>query len=97
MIESQVFEQNDEFSFDIVDLGDILEVAGMTLPGLLFTSKGYAREQTAERNAAKWIADYDKADEPKRRRLCGFDTIAQCRLPEREVRKVRRRISAGSR
>lgn len=92
-LEARIFEENDEFSFDILQMDDILVVGEDTLPELLFTSKGYAREQTAERNATKWIDDYNKAGEPKRRRLRGDDTTTQCNATTRPVPPVRRRIS----
>jgi len=91
-IEARVFLQSGSFLFDIVDTDDILIVGEEVLPELIYTSpKSYAREETAERNAAKWIKTYNESTERQRRTLRGYDPASHCKL-RRVKSPARKRI-----
>lgn len=77
-VESRIIMENGQFRFQIVDTSDTLEHGEEVLAEELFYSEGYAREQTAERNASKWIERFNGATEAIRRKMCGYDPISQC-------------------
>lgn len=86
---ARLFVENGQFCFDIVDIDDTLEVEGELLPELLFTStKGYTREGSAESAADRAIAGFVGASEANRRKLCGYDTEAQCSTRKAKAGRV---------
>lgn len=94
-LECQVFPSNTKYSFDIVDLDDILTVGDEVLPECLYTStREYANESTAERNGQEWIKRFTKAHEAEQRRLCGYDKQSDCRAVRRSVPVLRKAADA---
>ena len=78
--EARLFVENGQFWFDVVDMDDILEVGEDCFPEHLYTSKkGYTRESSAESAAATSIERFLGKSEADRRKLCGYDTVSQCR------------------
>lgn len=72
LLRKNIIMANGQFSFDIVDLCDFAKHNGQTLYECLFTSENYAQERTAERNADKWIAAFNRASGRQKRVLCGY-------------------------
>jgi len=90
-IESRIKLDGGSFCFQIVDVSDTTEVDGEVLAEELFYSEKYAREDTAERNAKKWLAQFQGATDAIRRKMCGYDPVRACTRPP-IVLPVRRRI-----
>jgi len=72
LLSKNIIMANGQFSFDIVDMCDFTKHNGRTLYECLFTSENYAQETTAERNADKWIAAFNRASGRQKRVLCGY-------------------------
>ena len=80
-IEAKVFGDNRGFSFDLLDMSDILVIGEDTLPECIYShTKFYANEQTADRHASATVDKFRKATESERRKMCGYDTATECRV-----------------
>jgi len=80
---AKFFRHEGQIWFDIVDMDDTTTVGDDVLPELLFTSKkGYTRERSADRAAAKAIEEFNRSSESERRELCGFDSYDDCNARE---------------
>ena len=89
--ETKVYSIGDRFSFDVVDLDDTIQVKEDVLPELLYSEgKQYANYDTAARNGDKWIEKFNKASEPRRRTLCGYDSVDACRYTPRPLPALRK-------
>lgn len=90
-LESRVHHEGNLVRFEIVDLSDTSPIAGedIEVHESLYLSQAYAREDTAQRNANKWIAKFKAATDAVRRKLCGYDSEADCRHTPRSVPVLR--------
>lgn len=70
--EAKVIARNGQFSFDILDTSDTMEVGDEVLSESLYTSGDYAQESTADRNAAKMLKQFRAAGRSELHRLCGY-------------------------
>jgi len=87
-LEAKILLETGGFSFDIVDLDDTLKVDGQPLAESIFTSKTYAREETAERNAKQTIAKMKKMSDRQLRTFCGYDPASHCKQPRRKFKRL---------
>lgn len=91
--EPRILLEGGNFVFEILDKDDSTEYNGETLYESLHVSEPYAREQTAERNAAKWIKEFNSAGSRKRRKMLGYDPVSQC-WPSGKLPPVLRRVGS---
>ena len=89
-IEAKIIMRNGKFSFDIVDTDDSIDYNGNTVYESIHTSGDYANESTADRNADKWIAGFNRASASTKRQLCGYTWNPDCGSVPRPVPPVRR-------
>ena len=89
-IEAKIIMRNGKFSFDIVDTDDSIDYNGDNLYESLYTSGDFANESTADRNADKWIAGFNRASASTKRQLCGYTWNPDCGSVPRPVPPVRR-------
>ena len=87
-LEAKILLESGGFSFDIVDLHDTVKVGDDIYPESLYTSKTYAREDTAERNASKTLAQMKKMSDRQLRTFCGYDPASHCKLPKRKPKRL---------
>jgi hypothetical protein len=88
--EARIFTYNGQFWFDIVDTSDTITEGNDVLPELLFTSKkGYTREHSCERAADKAVAEFSKASDAGRRKICGYDPRSECDTRQKRAQNYR--------
>ncbi len=87
-LEAKILLETGGFSFDLIDLDDTLIVDGQPVAESIFTSKTYAREETAERNAKQTIAKLKKMSDRQLRTFCGHDPASHCKQPKRKFKRL---------
>ncbi len=87
-LEAKILLETGGFSFDILDLDCIMNIDGQSIAESIFTSKTYAREETAERNAKQTIAKMRKMSDRQLRTFCGYDPASHCKQPKRKFKRL---------
>ena len=87
-LEAKILLETGGFSFDVIDLDDIVKVGEDIIPESLYTSKTYAREETAERNAKSTLAKMKKMSDRQLRTFCGYDPASHCKQPKRKFKRL---------
>ena len=87
-LDAKILLESGGFSFDLIDLDDIVKVEGEDIAESIFTSKTYAREETAERNAKQTIAKMKKMSDRQLRTFCGYDPASHCKQPRRKFKRL---------